>query len=215
MTKDIDVTCRRRRLGSPVAIGFGSAVRRTAMGCLCVAATLSALACGEGVPTSPSALAPVSALGATASISGGTTPRALGTAPVVVNQVRPFHGSFEASEADEFQPPETLVVHLSATGNATDLGRFRATFDENIIVGEESAAGTGSFTLTAANGDTVFGTLTALGTFVPDGAAIVEEATVTGGTGRFAGATGSFTVNRLLVEATGLSAGSFDGGIHY
>ena len=50
---------------------------------------------------------------------------------------------------------------------------------------------------------------------VPPGslAAIVETDTITGGTGRFAGATGSFTVERLLDQATGISSGSFTGGI--
>ena len=36
---------------------------------------------------------------------------------------------------------------------------------------------------------------------------------ITGGTGRFAGATGNFTVTRLVNNATGVSKGSFDGTI--
>ena len=71
----------------------------------------------------------------------------------------------------------------------------------------------GSFTLTAANGDTLFGTSTGLGTVV-DGIAYIQEThTITGGTGRFAGATGTFAAGRVLVEATGIFASSFDGTI--
>jgi hypothetical protein len=43
---------------------------------------------------------------------------------------------------------------------------------------------------------------------------LVEEAyTTTGGTGRFAGASGSFTVERLFNLVTGFTSGSFDGFI--
>ena len=73
--------------------------------------------------------------------------------------------------------------------------------------------GSGSFTLTAANGDTLFGTSTGLGTVVDGIAYIHETHTVTGGTGRFAGATGTFAAGRVLDLATGIFASSFDGTI--
>jgi hypothetical protein len=41
----------------------------------------------------------------------------------------------------------------------------------------------------------------------------VETATVTGGTGRFAGATGSFICERLFDTIAGTTAGSFEGTI--
>jgi hypothetical protein len=44
-------------------------------------------------------------------------------------------------------------------------------------------------------------------------ASIVEVGTITEGTGRFAGATGTFTVERLVDLTTGISSGSFSGTI--
>ena len=73
--------------------------------------------------------------------------------------------------------------------------------------------GVGSFVLTAANGDTLVGTSTGLGT-VAEGIAYIEETyTISGGTGRFAEATGTFVAGRVLIEATGFTASSFDGTI--
>ena len=43
--------------------------------------------------------------------------------------------------------------------------------------------------------------------------AIVEDATIIGGTGRFAGATGSVTINRLSGPVNRTTTGSFEGTI--
>ena len=47
----------------------------------------------------------------------------------------------------------------------------------------------------------------------PTVVSIVEIAVITGGTGRFADATGSFIVTRSFDFATGLTTGSFKGTI--
>jgi hypothetical protein len=44
---------------------------------------------------------------------------------------------------------------------------------------------------------------------------IVEVYSITGGTGRFAGATGTFTLESIANQATGVSSGTFSGAIDY
>ena len=141
----------------------------------------------------------------------GTVPQSV-VAAKAANGELPFHGSLEASEADTLSFP-FLTVSLSGTGQATHLGRFTATFDLQVDV--RTSMSRGSFTLIAANGARVFGTLSGRATGVGGIASIVETAIITGGTGRFADAAGSFTIERVLDQATGISSGSFDGTISY
>jgi hypothetical protein len=125
----------------------------------------------------------------------------------------PFHGSLQAVETDVVVPP-TLLVNGRETGTATHLGLFTATFTATVTLATGSA--TGSITFVAANGDSLDATFIghATPTTEPNVVAIEEVATITGGSGRFAGATGAFTIQRVLNQATGVSSGSFDGTIN-
>jgi hypothetical protein len=112
---------------------------------------------------------------------------------------------------DPLVPPFVLVT-TEAAGHATHFGRF--TYTELATVNTQLHMGTGTFLFTAANGDTVFGTNHGRDTLTaPDVLAIVEEAIITGGTGRFAGSTGSFTSTRLRNLVTEVVTGSFEGTI--
>ncbi len=125
----------------------------------------------------------------------------------------PFHGSIQGVEIDVVQPPTTLLVDGSGTGIATLLGRFTVTYEVTVDLSDGS--GIGSLQFIAANGDSIFTELLGQGT--PTGTPginrIVEINTITGGTGRFAGATGSFTVERLVDLTTGFTSGSFNGAL--
>ena len=126
----------------------------------------------------------------------------------------PFRGSIQAVESYDSQFP-ALFVDSSGSGNATHLGRFTVTseFEVDLL----TLAGSGSAQFIAANGNSLFTELTgqAYLTEDPEVFFIVETYTITGGTGRFAGATGSFAAERLLNTVTGVTAGSLEGTISY
>jgi hypothetical protein len=127
----------------------------------------------------------------------------------------PFKGSGEGVvTARTPLTPSFVSLLTEATGNATHLGRF--TVEIAHVVNTVARTVTGSYEFTAANGDTLIADVT--GPYAPtlENPRVllgVETATVTGGTGRFAGATGSFTVERLLNLDTFLTTVSFEGTI--
>ena len=124
-----------------------------------------------------------------------------------------FNGFFQGVEIDVPQGGTTLLVDGSGTGLATHLGQFTMTY--NVTVNLEEGSGIGSAHLTAANGDSIFTEIRgqAEPTETPGINSIEEINTITGGTGQFAGATGSFTVERLVNLPTGFTSGSLSGKI--
>ena len=133
------------------------------------------------------------------------------TATDVTGHAVPFQGSLAASEVDIVTFP-TLLADGTAEGTATHLGRYTAKFNATVNVLDGTA--TGNYTFEAANGDQLFSTFTGLG--VPAGgtmASITETLTITGGTGRFADASGTLVVRRALDQATGKSLGAIEGSI--
>jgi len=112
-------------------------------------------------------------------------------------------------------PPTLVDVLVTATGNATELGKFALTIPHRVDRSTVPPSAAGFYHFTAANGDTVSASFTGYATPTPTPGvlAIVETATITGGTGRFAGATGSFTTERLFNTITLTTTGSFSGTI--
>ena len=78
--------------------------------------------------------------------------------------------------------------HLSPLG--ADTGYDNLTFT---LTGPSTFTYTGTRTFVAANGDKVFSAITGEGTFTRTTAHSTETDTITGGTGRFAGASGTYT----------------------
>ena len=127
----------------------------------------------------------------------------------------PFKGSLEGDVTVTPLTPPFVAVDVEATGEATHLGNF--TLDIPHVVNRATRTAVGSYEFTAANGDTLTADFTGKSspTETPGVLYIVETATITGGTGRFAGATGSFTCERLFDMVTGTTIGSFEGNISY
>ena len=161
------------------------------------------IACGAN-PVSPSAVASGLSLQPG---SGGT---------VGVPRDVPFKGRLDGTYTLEFPNASTLLVEGEGTGNATHLGQFTFEYDE--VVNLSTGVGTGTYEFTAANGDKLTAAWTGLGfpTADPTVLSIVENATITGGTGRFANASGDFTIERLFSFVTNSGGGSIDGtiGLH-
>jgi hypothetical protein len=124
----------------------------------------------------------------------------------------PIKGSLQGVEIADVQFPKAFVDG-SGSGKATHLGRFTMTYELEVDFLTHETFGSSVFT--AANGDSLFTDITGLGTPTanPDVVSVEEAHTITGGTGRFAGATGSFIRKYLLNLATGVTSGSFDGAI--
>jgi hypothetical protein len=136
---------------------------------------------------------------------------ALASPAAAKNQV-PFHGSILGAEVDHVQGT-TLTGTGTGTGIATLLGRFTVTWEVTVNLVNGSAVG--SFHFITANGDSISTTFHGQGdpTDTPGVNQIVEVNIITGGTGRFAGATGSFILERLIDLPTGFTSGSFIGTI--
>jgi hypothetical protein len=124
------------------------------------------------------------------------------------SQSVPFNGTFEGTQAATPLEPPFALVDGTASGTATQLGRFTVAFPHTVNFA--TATGVGTYTFIAANGDTLTADFTGQAQVAPI-TSIVEQATITGGTGRFTGATGNFTVRRLVDRVAGTTTGSFEG----
>jgi hypothetical protein len=95
-----------------------------------------------------------------------------------------------------------LVVDIDGTGNATHVGRYAYSALE--CFNPDTLLYRGEFRITAANGDTVHGTYSGEVVDIVGTVGLYEQdAVITGGTGRFAGASGEFHVSGEADLATG------------
>lgn len=124
----------------------------------------------------------------------------------------PFKGTLQSVETYVVTPP-IMSVTANGSGNATHLGQYAISYE--VEVNLETVAGVGSAQLVAGNGDILYANMS--GQATPTGTTdvfnVVEEFTITGGTGRFANASGSFTLNRVVNITTGVTSGTMNGTI--
>ena len=161
----------------------------------------------------------------TAALAGSAPATARATSGRAAGVAVPFKGTVEGTETYDVTDFPIMLIDTTAGGVATHLGRYTVTSELTVNVAANSAFGSAHFV--AANGDSLYTTSTARGETVGDPAEgttrVTETHTITGGTGRFAGASGSFTLVRLAVftgepDGAGLFAtadteGSFEGTI--
>jgi hypothetical protein len=130
--------------------------------------------------------------------------------PAGASSELPFHGKVTQIETVFIDFP-AMLVQGTGTGQATKLGHFTETFEHhvNLLTGE----GIGFAQFNAANGDSILTEIVPVAGPTPS--TVTEYHTIVGGTGRFEGATGSFTLVRFLTSVNDMnfSDGSFDGTI--
>jgi hypothetical protein len=133
--------------------------------------------------------------------------------PTVAGEQVPFKGRFDGIVSRSPLDPPYAAVLVEAEGNGTHLGRF--ILDIPHVVNTATRIAIGCYQFTAANGDSVYAEFTgyATPTGIPGVLHIVETATITGGTGRFAAATGSFTAERWYDTIAQTTVGDFEGSI--
>jgi hypothetical protein len=160
--------------------------------------TLIFTGCTQDLPTAPSARGRVSAARAKPDRAD-----------------LPFQGTLDrASHTDMFDPGTGMfLIHLVGIGALTHVGRFALVVDYTL--NPATLSGPEWMKLAAANGDTLFAAGTTQGTPSEDGQSLTsrEELTITGGTGRFAGAAGSFTLRQVDLAPDRFSSGSIEGTI--
>jgi len=133
-------------------------------------------------------------------------------APVAAGDQVTFKGRLEGTVTVTPLDPPLASVLIEATGNGSQLGRF--TLEIPHLVNQALRTGIGTYVFTAANGDTLTADFAGQATIVSPGViATHETAVITGGTGRFAGATGTFIADRTFFMATGMTVGSFEGTV--
>jgi hypothetical protein len=122
-----------------------------------------------------------------------------------------FKGTFQGQDAHDTLATEatSVVIRTTAIGVGTRLGRF--SLDREVTGNLLNFTAAGSAHWVAANGDLIYTTVFGQAELsdLPGGfLKVTETHTITGGTGRFAGAQGSFTVELFhKLEVSGVAGG--------
>lgn len=152
--------------------------------------------------------------------AAGTTKHVGLASQAAAPTVLPFKGTLDGRHISRTPlDPPFVFDRFEAEGQATHLGQFKLVIEATVNFGARPVTGAGTYTFTAANGDQLAANHTGFSTLVRPGSVLITEQAIidpSRSTGRFAGAEGTFTVERLADAATGvggLSSGSFEGTI--
>jgi hypothetical protein len=138
--------------------------------------------------------------------------------PMMAQDELPFRGTVSGSSTRSPIDSCHFLVTISAEGQATYLGNFtwQSTHTLNVCTNPFTVSG-GSVTLTAADGDQLFGTYTGTSHVIPNTTppviAFDVTITITGGTGRFANTTGTIEGTGQADTGTGAATATLAGTI--
>jgi hypothetical protein len=137
-------------------------------------------------------------------------------APVLAQQAVPFRGIYRAKNSiTPTAVPGVLRVQDEGTGHALHLGNSAVTDDLLLDARVVPSPVSGTITFTAANGDQVFAKVTAMAS-PPDAKGLVYftgSFVISGGTGRFRGATGGAVLQGINNAAAMTTEFRFSGTI--
>ena len=133
------------------------------------------------------------------------SPSAASTPLAAENAALPWKESYQASGTiapDAGCPAPQLLTTLEGGGTATHVGKYTIV-NSHCVDPATGVLTDGSFTKTAANGDQLFGTYVGTSTVIQAPApvgifGVTGTITYTGGTGRFAGITGTASMEGTL-----------------
>jgi len=131
--------------------------------------------------------------------------------PVPTKTTRiPFKGTLQSNESYSTIFP-TMFVTAQGSGEATLLGQITVNYQTKVNLSDLSQSGSVSFA--GIDGDSLLakGVGQAIEDRTPGRFSVVEIYTITGGTGRFARASGTLTVERVLNQVTGETSGTLNG----
>ena len=134
--------------------------------------------------------------------------------PAVAQERVPLKGVLQGQDSHVAFPSDTTVIlGSSCRGSGSMLGQFSVT--QQTTASLVTLTETGAARWVAANGDSIETTVvgSAEPAESPDYLRVTEIHTITRGTGRFAGAQGSFTVERMHNVVTLVTFGSYHGSI--
>lgn len=130
----------------------------------------------------------------------------------------PFKGAFVTSANPvtnlSTDPAGTVRLVVTGTGQASHLGQ--ASYEDHTLLDPSTGTATGTQVMTAANGDQLFSTLHVVLTPRGDGTSTVAvHFTITGGTGRFSGASGYYDGLDVLNPASPAGSLTIAGELTY
>jgi len=133
--------------------------------------------------------------------------------PVPTKTTRiPFKGTLQSNESYSTIFP-TMFVTAQGSGEATLLGQITVNYQTKVNLSDLSQSGSVSFAGIYSDSLLAKGVGQAIEDRTPGMFSVVEIYTITGGTGRFARASGTLTLKRLVSVKAGITSGSFEGYI--